>query len=130
MRMRNRDGADAAACVYLSDCFVVQQRDAVPEQISSGRLQKQSALAYGKFRFGTHAQKLWRFIFANWTTRRWFRSLSKLRPALHADKVFHDKIARRGLLQRTLRNTSSSGTEMISDVTLPPASFTKRNVRS
>src|SRR6478736_7122070 len=117
MRMRNRDGADAAACVYLSDCFVVQQRDAVPEQISSGRLQKQSALAYGKFRFGTHAQKLWRFIFdsvvmishepferrpflagvtdelpfifANWTARRRFRSIIKLRPALHADKVFH-----------------------------------------
>src|SRR6478672_6052687 len=62
MRMRNRDGADAAACVYLSDRFVVQQRDAVPEQISSGRLQKQSALAYGKFRFGTDAQNLRRFI--------------------------------------------------------------------
>jgi hypothetical protein len=29
------------------------------------------------------------FIFANWTARRRFRSLSKLRPALHADKVFH-----------------------------------------
>jgi hypothetical protein len=29
------------------------------------------------------------FIFANWTARRRFRSLTKLRPALHADKVFH-----------------------------------------
>jgi len=29
------------------------------------------------------------FIFANWTARRWFHSLAKLRPALHADKVFH-----------------------------------------
>ena len=117
MRMRNRDGADAAACVYLGDCFVVQQRDAIPEQISSGRLQKQSALAYRKFRFSADAEKLRRFlfdaivmisrepferrpflagvtdelpfVFANWTARRRFRSLSKLRPALHADKVFH-----------------------------------------
>jgi len=29
------------------------------------------------------------FIFTDRTTRRWFRSVSKLRPALHADKVFH-----------------------------------------
>src|SRR5262249_28982636 len=29
------------------------------------------------------------FVFANWTARRRFCSLSKLRPALHADKVFH-----------------------------------------
>jgi hypothetical protein len=80
-------------------------------------LQKQSALAYGKFRFGADPQKLRRFlfeavvmvshepferrpflagvtdelpfIFANWTAGRRSRSLSKLRPALHADKVFH-----------------------------------------
>ena len=156
--MRNRDGADAAACIYLGYCFVVQQRDAIPEQVSSGRLEKQSPLADCKFRFCADAQKLWHlifeaivmirrhpferrpflavvtdelpFVFANWTVRRRFHSLTELRPALHADKVFHDKIARRGLLQRTLRNTSSPGTEMISDVTLPPASFTKRNVRS
>jgi hypothetical protein len=63
MRMRNRDGADAAACVYLGDCLVVQQRDAIPEQISSGRLEKQSALAYRKFLFSADAQKQWRFIF-------------------------------------------------------------------
>ena len=117
MRMRNRDGADAAACVYLGDCFVIQQRDAIPEQISSRRLEKQSALAYRKFRFGADSEKQRRFIFdavvmisrkpferrpflagvtdelpfifANWTARRRFRRLSKLRPALHADKVFH-----------------------------------------
>jgi hypothetical protein len=29
------------------------------------------------------------FIFANWTVRRRFRGLGKLRPALHADKIFH-----------------------------------------
>src|SRR5881396_178859 len=63
MRMRNRDGADAAACVYLGDCFVVQQRDAIPEQISPGRLQKQSALAYRKFRFSADPQKPRRFLF-------------------------------------------------------------------
>jgi hypothetical protein len=81
------------------------------------RLQKQSALAYGKFRFTADPQKLGRFlfdsvvmighdpferrpflagvtdelpfIFANWTARQRTRSLSKLRSALHADKVFH-----------------------------------------
>src|SRR4029077_7865067 len=117
MRMRNHYGADAAVCVYLGDCLVVQKRDAIPEQISSGRLQKQSPLPDGKFRFSTDAQKSRRFIFdsvvmisrepferrpflagvtdeltlifANWTARRRFRSIIKLRPALHADKVFH-----------------------------------------
>src|SRR5205823_8045692 len=63
MGMRNRDGADAAACVYFRECFVVQQRDTIPEQISSRRLEKQSALAYGKFRFSAEAQKLPRFVF-------------------------------------------------------------------
>jgi len=63
MRMRNRHGTDAAACVYLGDCLVVQQRDAIPEQISSGRLQKQSALAYRKFRFGADSENLRHFIF-------------------------------------------------------------------
>jgi hypothetical protein len=38
------------------------------------------------------------FILANWTARRRLRSLTKLHPALHTDEVFHDKIARRGLL--------------------------------
>jgi hypothetical protein len=80
-------------------------------------LQKQSPLADRKFRFSADAKKLWRFIveaivmirrnpferrpflarmtdelpfiFANRTARRRFHSLSKLRPALHADKVFH-----------------------------------------
>jgi hypothetical protein len=63
MGMRNRDGADAAACVYLGDCLVIQQRDAIPEQISSGRSQKQSALTDRKFRFGADSEKQWRFIF-------------------------------------------------------------------
>ena len=119
MWMRNRDGADAAACVYLGDCFVIQQRDAIPEQISSWRLEKQSSLANGKFRFCADAQKLRRFLFdavvmispyllerrpflagvtdelpfilANWTGRRRFRSSIKLRPALRADKVLHQQ---------------------------------------
>jgi hypothetical protein len=121
-------------------------------------LQKQSALAYRKFRLGADSEKDRRalfhaivmispqslegrpflttvthelpFIVANWTARWRFRSLTKLRPALHADKVVHEKIAPSNLLQGTLHNTSSSGTQIISDVTLPPASFTKRNVRS
>src|SRR5438034_8933998 len=120
MRMRNRDGADAAACVYLGDCLVVQQRDAIPEQISSRRLEKQSALADRKVRFSADAQELPRFvsdavvmislqslerrpfltgvtnklpfIFANWTARRRRRGLRKLRPALHTDKIFHEKL--------------------------------------
>src|SRR6266581_1110416 len=119
MGMRNRDGADAATCVYLGDCFVIQQRDAIPEQISSRRLEKQSSLANRKFRFSADAQKLRRFIFdavvmisrkaferrpflagvtdelpfilANWTARRRFRSIIKLRPALHTDKVLHQQ---------------------------------------
>src|SRR5882757_2080515 len=117
VRMRNRDGTDAATCVYLGDCFVIQQRDAIPEQISSRRLEKQSALSDRKFWFCADPQKLRRFIFdavvmssrkaferrpflagvtdelpfilANWTARRRFRGLSELRPALHADKVWH-----------------------------------------
>src|SRR5213596_1967081 len=119
MGMRNRDGADAAACVYLGDCFVIQQRDAIPEQISSRRLEKQSTLANREFRFSADPQKLRRFIFdavvmisaqllercpflasvtdelpfifANWTARRRFRSIIKLAPALHTDKVLHQK---------------------------------------
>ena len=119
MRMRNRDGADAATRIYLGDCFVIQQRDAIPEQISSRRLQKQSALGNRDFRFSADPQKLRRFLFdavvmisaqllercpflasvtdelpfilANWTARRRFRSFTKLRPALRADKVLHQQ---------------------------------------
>src|SRR6266567_9464161 len=35
MRMRNGNGANAAARVHLGDGLVVQQRDTVPEQIAS-----------------------------------------------------------------------------------------------
>jgi hypothetical protein len=63
MGMRNRDGADSAACVYLGDCFVIEQRDAIPEQISSRRLEKQSSLTYRKFRFCADSEKPRRFIF-------------------------------------------------------------------
>jgi hypothetical protein len=80
-------------------------------------LQEQSALTYRKFRFGADAEKLRRFvfeavamighqpferrpllafvtnklpfIFANWTARRRSGGFSKLRSALHADKIFH-----------------------------------------
>jgi hypothetical protein len=63
MRMRDRDGADTAARVELGSGLAVEKRDAIPEQISSVRLQEQSALAYRKFRFGADPQKAWRFFF-------------------------------------------------------------------
>ena len=43
--------------------LAVEKRDAIPEQISSVRLQEQSALAYRKFRFGADPQEAWRFLF-------------------------------------------------------------------
>src|SRR6266571_7582733 len=61
--MRDRNGANAAARIHLGDGLVVQQRDTVPEQISSGRLQQQSALADRKFRFCADPEKPWRFLF-------------------------------------------------------------------
>jgi hypothetical protein len=115
--MRDGYAADTAAPINFGCCLVIEQGDAIPEQISSGRLQKQSALAYGEFWFGADSQKPRRFlfeavpiiglesfqgcpflasvthelpfIFANWTAQRRFRAFSKLRPALHADKIFH-----------------------------------------
>ena len=116
VRMRNRDRADTAARVHLGNRVVVEESDAIPEQISSGRLQKQSTLAYRKFRFGADPQKAWRFFFqavvmisrqpferrpflasvtnklpfisANGTAWRRPDCLRKLRSALHADKIF------------------------------------------
>ena len=61
--MRDRDGADTAARVELGSGLAVEKRDAIPEQISSVRLQEQSALAYRKFRFGADPHKAWRFLF-------------------------------------------------------------------
>src|SRR5207247_3649610 len=94
-----------------------KERDAIPEQIPYRRLQKQSALANREFRFSADTQKQRRFIFdaitmisreqlerrpflagvtdelpfifADWTARRRLRNRIKLRPALHADKIFH-----------------------------------------
>src|SRR5262249_33954072 len=104
---------------YLGDCLVVQQSNAIPEQISSGRFEEQGALAYRKFRLGSDSQKSRRllfdmvvmisrqllerrpflagvtdelpFIFANWTARRRLCAFSELRPTLHTDEVFHEK---------------------------------------
>src|SRR5437899_10287632 len=59
MRMRNGDGADAAARVYFCDGFIVKECDAIPEQISAGRSPEQCALTDGKFRFGADPAK-WR----------------------------------------------------------------------
>src|SRR4029077_19024040 len=62
MRMRKRDGADAAACVYLGDCLVVQQRNAIPDNDSSPWLYEQSTLAYSKYPISADAKKLRRLI--------------------------------------------------------------------
>ncbi len=122
MRMRNGDRTNAAAHVDLGDGFVVQQRNAIPEQTSTGRLQKQCALSDGELRLRADAEKLWRFIFdtivmiarqaverypfltavtnelpfvfANCAVRRRFGSRAILRSALHADKVFHWEMVR------------------------------------
>ena len=61
--MRNGNDADTAARVHFGNSFVVQQRDAIPKQISSGRLQEQSTLAYRKLRLGADPEKAWRFFF-------------------------------------------------------------------
>jgi hypothetical protein len=63
MRVRYRDRTDAAARVHFGDCSIVQQRDAIPEQISGRRLHKQRALADRKFGFGANAEKSRRFFF-------------------------------------------------------------------
>jgi hypothetical protein len=63
MRMRNSDGADTAARTGGRDCFFVEKRDAIPEQISTRGLQEQRALADSKLRFSADAEKLRPFIF-------------------------------------------------------------------
>src|SRR5215470_18608453 len=117
MRMRYRDRADPAARVYFCDCSIVQQRDAIPEQISRWRLQEQRSLADGKFGFGANAEKSVRFFFetvsmigcetfqcgpflpamvnklpfvlTNRAAKRRLGGLGKLRSALHADEILH-----------------------------------------
>src|SRR5205807_10620943 len=115
--MRDRDRPNASARLDLRDRLVVEQRNAIPQQISCGRRHKESALGNGEFRFRSDAEKLRRlffepvvmmqrqllqrrpllpamtnelpFVLANRTSWRRLRCLAKLRPALHADKVFH-----------------------------------------
>jgi hypothetical protein len=117
MRMRNGNGANAAAAADFGHGFIVQQGDTIPEQISLGRLQKQCALPNGKFWFGADSEKVGCFvfeavmvirgqlfkrrpllasvmnklplIFTNWTVARRSRAFGKLRSALNADKTFH-----------------------------------------
>ena len=117
MRMRDCDGADPAACVDLGGRVVVEEGDAIPEQVSSGRLREQSALADREFRFCADPQKTRRFFFeavvmigcqpferrpflafvtnelpfvlANRTSWRRLCAFRKLRSALNADRIFH-----------------------------------------
>lgn len=52
----------AAARFNFGDRFVVEQRNAIPEQISVGRLEQKRALANGKFRFRADTEKVRRFL--------------------------------------------------------------------
>jgi hypothetical protein len=61
--MRDCNGANAAARIYFGRGLVVEEGDAIPEQVSIGGLQEQSTLAYRKFRFRTDPEKPWRFFF-------------------------------------------------------------------
>jgi hypothetical protein len=115
--MRNGNGTDAAAGAHFGDGFIVQQGDAIPEQISAGRLQKQCALRDGKFRLGADPEKVrcfvfkpvvmiageparcgpfltgvtneLPFVFAYGAGGRRVCRLVKLRSALYADEVLH-----------------------------------------
>ena len=61
--MRDCNRSEAAARVDFGSGLVVEERNAIPEQISSRRLHQQSALAYSKFRLCADPQKMWRFLF-------------------------------------------------------------------
>jgi hypothetical protein len=115
--MRDCNRANAAARVDFGSGLVVEERNAIPEQVSRRGLQEQSALAYRKFRFCADPEKPWRFLFesvmvisrqlferrpflasvtnklpfilANRTAWRRLRAFSKLRSALDADRIFH-----------------------------------------
>src|SRR6266496_3851573 len=115
--MRDCNGAEAAARVDFGSGLIVQESNAVPEQISAGRLQEQCTLPDGKFRFGADPQEAWRFlfeavvmisrqlferrpflasvtnklpfIFANGTAWRRLDCLRKLCSALYTDEIFH-----------------------------------------
>jgi hypothetical protein len=115
--MRDRDRPNTSARPDFRDRVVLEQRNAIPQQISCGRLHQQSALSNGEFRFRSDAEKLRRlffdtvammprqllqrrpplpvvanelpFVLADRTSWRRLRRLAKLRPALYADKVLH-----------------------------------------
>src|SRR6266496_4173304 len=61
--MRDCNGAEAAARVDFGSGLIVQESNAVPEQISAGRLQEQCTLPDCKFRFGADPEKAGRFVF-------------------------------------------------------------------
>ena len=63
MRMRYRDRTESATSVDLRHCSIVQQHDAIPEEISSRRLHQQSALADSEFGLGANAWKSRRLFF-------------------------------------------------------------------
>src|SRR5437588_11128895 len=115
--MRDRDRPNASARPDFCDCVVLERWNAIPQQISCGRLHQQSALTNCEFRFRSDAVKAWclffdtvammqrqllqrrpllpvvanelPFVLADRTSWRRLRGLAKLCPALYADKVLH-----------------------------------------
>src|SRR6266516_744615 len=61
--MRDRNRTEATARVDFGSGLVIEEGDAIPEHISIGGLQEQSALTYRKFRFCADPEKPWRFFF-------------------------------------------------------------------
>ena len=59
VRMRNGDGTQSAKPVDQRHCGVVDQRDAIPEDVSFRGTQKQCALSDGKFGRRADADETW-----------------------------------------------------------------------
>src|ERR1700736_1752854 len=52
MRVRHRDAMEAAPCADGGDALVIDESDAVPEEVAVGRLDEQRALADTDWRIG------------------------------------------------------------------------------
>src|SRR5690348_14389346 len=63
MWMGDCDRSDATAPVDFSSGLIVEQSNTIPQEISSGRLQKQSTLADCEFRLSPDPEKLRRLFF-------------------------------------------------------------------
>ena len=54
--MRNRDRPNTTESLDPCDRFIIEEGDAIPKQISSGKLEEQRALANREIRFSTDAE--------------------------------------------------------------------------